>query len=134
VADVFISYAAEDRNRAGKLADALSARGWSVWWDRRIIAGQVFDNVIEQALENAKSIVVLWSEHSIASEWVKNEAAVGAQRGVLVPALIDRAKLPLEFRRRQTANLTDWDEAGSRDGFRALCEGISALVASKPLE
>ena len=82
--DVFISYASEDRACAEKLAGALAALGWSVWWDRKIITRQAFDQAIEHALETARSVVVLWSRHSVASEWVKNEATVAAERGVLV--------------------------------------------------
>ena len=78
--DVFISYANEDRERARDLATALEARGWSVWWDRKIIAGQTFDQVIEHELDTAKCAVVLWSKHSVASEWVRNEAAAAANR------------------------------------------------------
>lgn len=89
MANVFVSYAREDRERAHILANALEANGWSVWWDRKIIAGHTFDQVIERELETAKSVVVLWSKNSVSSEWVKNEAAVAAERGVLVPALID---------------------------------------------
>jgi hypothetical protein len=108
VTDIFISYANEDRDRAETLASAFTALGWSVWWDLKIVTGQPFDHAIEVALEAAKCVVVLWSQHSIRSEWVKNEAAVAAERGVMVPAMIDDIKLPLEFRRRQTADLTDW--------------------------
>jgi hypothetical protein len=124
--DVFISYASEDRERARKLATSLEAHGWSVWWDRKIIAGQTFDQVIEHELVTAKSVVVLWSKDSISSEWVRNEAAAAAERDVLVPALIDHVKLPLEFRRKQTADLTDWNGDPSHEGFQALCEGIAA--------
>lgn len=130
VADVFISYANQDRESAHRLANALIAVGWSVWWDRKIIAGQSFDQVIERELETAKSVVVLWSEHSIASEWVKNEAAVASQRGVLVPASVESVKLPLEFRRKQTAELVGWNGDSSHSGFQALCEGISATLGS----
>lgn len=130
MADIFISYASEDRDRAGKLASALSSFGWSVWWDRKIIIGQAFDQEIERELETAKSVVVLWSKHSIASEWVKNEAAVASERGVLVPALIDSVKLPLEFRRKQTAELINWKGESSHSGFLALCEGVATAIGS----
>ena len=128
MADVFISYASEDRERAAKLASALSERGRSVWWDRKIVAGQTFDHAIERELETAKSVVALWSIHSVASEWVKNEASVASERGVLVPALIDSVKLPLEFRRKQTADLIGWDGDLSHSGFQSLCEGISVSM------
>jgi len=124
MADVFISYASEDRERAQELASSFEARGWTVWWDRKIIVGQSYDQVIEQELEIAKSVVVLWSKDAIFSEWVKNEAAAGAERGVLVPALIDNVKLPLEFRRRQTADLVNWGGDPTHPGYLALCDGI----------
>ncbi|HLL17298.1 MAG TPA: toll/interleukin-1 receptor domain-containing protein [Rubrivivax sp.] len=127
--DVFISYANSDRKRAQQLANALSGRGWSVWWDRNIKAGQAFDEVIERELEGAKNIVVLWSAASIASEWVKNEAAFAAQRGVLVPVLIDHVKVPLEFRRKQTADLVAWDGSPSHGALEAL---LDALTSERP--
>ena len=125
--DVFISYANADRERAREIADALAARGWSVWWDRKIKAGQTFDEVIERELETAKNIVVLWSTSSIASEWVRNEAAVAAQRRVLVPALLDDVKIPLEFRRRQTADLIGWDGDPSHAGLQTLFEALEGV-------
>jgi len=128
VSDVFLSYAREDRELAGELARALGTAGWSVWWDRKIIAGQAFDQAIEHELEAAKSVVVLWSRHSVASEWVKNEAAVASERGVLIPVLAEGVKPPLEFRRKQTADLIGWRGDTSHSGFQALCEGISATV------
>ena len=130
--DVFISYANEDRDRAEKLASAFTAMGWSVWWDRKIVTGQAFDQAIERELETAKSVVVLWSRHSIASEWVKNEAAVASERGVLVPATIESVKLPLEFRRKQTADLTGWNGESSHSGFQAVCEGVVSTIGGAP--
>lgn len=126
--DVFLSYAREDRERAGQLAGSLEACGWSVWWDRKIIAGQAFDQVIEQQLEAARCVVVLWSKHSVSSEWVRNEAATAAERGVLVPASIDEVRLPLEFRRRQTVSLVGWNGDQEEQAFAELCHHVTARI------
>jgi hypothetical protein len=128
MADVFVSYANQDRGRAHDLANALEARGWSVWWDRKIVAGQTFDQVIEHELESARCVVVLWSRHSVSSEWVKNESSDASERGVLVPALIDPVKPPLEFRRKQNVDLAGWSGDTSSEGFEALCRGIAATT------
>ena len=78
MADIFISYARADRPRAETLAAALHQTGWSVWWDREIPPGRSFDEVIEEALSQASCVVVIWSEASVRSEWVKTEAAEAA--------------------------------------------------------
>ncbi|MEN6330788.1 MAG: TIR domain-containing protein [Smithella sp.] len=128
MADVFISYASEDRETARKLAGLLESYGYSVWWDRKIVAGQTYDQVIERELEMARVAVVLWSKNSVTSEWVKNEAAAAAERGVLVPVLIENVKLPLEFRRKQTVDLAGWDGDKTHGGLSSLREGISVAI------
>ena len=83
----------------------------------------------QRELETAKSVVVLWSKSSVTSEWVKNEAAAAAERDVLVPALIERVRLPLEFRRKQTVDLADWTGGTQHEGFQGLCAGIADRVS-----
>jgi hypothetical protein len=124
--DVFLSYAREDRERARMVASALEAQGWSVWWDRKIVAGQAFDRTIEEQLESARVVVVLWSVHSLRSEWVRNEAATASERKVLVPALLDDVKQPLEFRRRHAANLIAWNGDVTDAEFQTLLQGLTA--------
>jgi TIR domain len=85
-----------------------------VWWDRTIPPGRQFDEVIEEELAAAGSVVVLWSKASVASSWVKTEAAEAMERKILVPALIEDVKIPLEFRRLQAADLSHW-HAGEPD-------------------
>ncbi len=128
MSDIFISYASEDRERVRALADALTQEGFSVWRDRKIRAGQAFDSIIEQALDAAQCVIVCWSEPSVKSEWVKNEAAVGAERGILVPVFLDDVRLPLEFRRRQTLSLVQWKESPSFPGFVELCATIRSVI------
>lgn len=107
--DIFISYTSADRPKARKLGQRLEQEGWSVWWDRKIPPGQSFDKVIEDALNAARCVVVLWSTTSRISDWVKNEVAEGNRRGILVPAFIEETTPPFEFRRIQAANLVDWE-------------------------
>src|SRR4029453_16480684 len=101
-----LSHAREDTAKAELIAQALSGQGWTVWWDRTIPPGKTF--VIEDALEHASCVVVLWSKAAVASEWVCAEAAEGMRRGILVSAFLENVNIPLEFRRILATNLRSW--------------------------
>src|SRR4029077_18148991 len=128
VRDVFISYARGDKPKAELLAQALGREGFSVWWDRKIPPGKSYGQVIEQALNSAKCIVVLWSKESIASDWVKDEAAEGVSRGILIPAMIEDVTPPLGFRQFQTANLTGWKGDSAHPELQELLDAVSAQL------
>ena len=106
--DIFLSYAREDRERVQQLARAFQERGFSVWWDRQIPAGQLYDEAVEKALATSRAVVVLWSAASVKSAWTHEEAAYGMDQGTLIPVLIDHVEPPLKFRRIQSADLTEW--------------------------
>ena len=128
MSDIFISYASADRERAHLLSGALDRRGWSVWWDRTIPPGKEYHEVIERALDSAKCVVVLWSSTSIASSWVKTEAAEAMRRKILVPALIDHVTIPLEFRRLQAADLSHWRGEPSHPELEKFFESIAVKI------
>ena len=128
MSDIFISYARADKDKAELLANAFSRNAWSVWWDREIPPGQSFDETIERALNSARCVVVLWSKHSVLSRWVKTEAAEGAERGTLVPAMIDHAPIPLEFKRIEAADLSDWQGELSHPEFEQLLKSVAARI------
>ena len=129
MADIFLSYASEDRERARLVAQLLEGRSWTVWWDRKIPAGVAYDEVIEREIGAAKYVVVLWSISSTKSEWVKNEAASAVEQEKLIPVQIDDIKLPLEFRRRQTLNLSGWSGDASDTRLESLFEALSSKSA-----
>jgi hypothetical protein len=131
MADIFISYASEDRARAEALARALETRGWSIWWDREIPLGKSFDDVIEKALADAKCAVVLWSAVSVASEWVRNEASEARRRGILIPAFLESVEPPLAFRLLNGADLRRWSGDAEDPEFLRLSERVLELLAQK---
>lgn len=128
--DIFISYASADRPSVKPLVDALQQQGWSVWWDRTILAGKTFDRVIEAALKDSRCVIVLWSKDSVDSDWVWTEADEGKRRGILVPALLDNVDIPLAFRRIHTANLIGWSGALPSDQFDELTRAVSDVLSN----
>jgi hypothetical protein len=131
VAQIFVSYASADREWVAPLAKALADRGWSVWWDRQIPPGKTFDEVIETALNQAKAVVVVWSESGVASQWVRTEAAEGETRQILVPVLMEKVVPPLAFRRIQAADLTDWRPGDNHPGFTELVSALDELIGDE---
>ena len=128
MADIFLSYAEEDRVVAGKIGRLLESTGWSVWWDRNIPAGQTWRNVLEEALQSMRCMIVLWSTNSIHSEWVKEEAAEGKAQGRLVPVLIESVKPPVGFREIQAADLVHWDGSSSAPGIQRLIADLESVL------
>ena len=132
MADIFISYAREDRSRIEPLAKSLEELGWSIFWDRTIPAGKTWRQVIGDALKNARSVIVAWSQKSIESDWVQEEADRGRKRNILIPILIDDVDPPLGFGTIQAADLVEWDPAQSSQEFQKLIADISAILGSPP--
>src|SRR3990170_6005665 len=128
MSDIFLSYKSEDREKAQMIAAALEQIGYSVWWDRVIPPGRTYDEVIEEELNTARCVIVLWSKESVKSDWVKEEADEGIYRRILVPALIDNVKPPMGFRRIQAANLTDWKGELDHTAFKLLLRSIANIL------
>src|SRR5262249_39040121 len=132
MADIFLSYASEDRERARLLASALQSLGWSLWWDRKIPAGKTFAEVIEAAITESRCVIVLWSRESVKSQWVREEADEGKRRGKLVPVVIDNVEPPMGFRAIHAADLVGWDGASTTAGFEQLAGVLTVLRGGRP--
>ena|GEM_PF-2896818 len=130
--DIFLSYAEEDRETARKLSKLFEDEGWSVWWDRKIPIGKTWRNVLEEALQNMRCMVVLWSADSINSEWVKEEAEEGKTQRKLVPILIDSVKPPMGFRTIQAADLIGWNGNYHLPGLQQLLADMRKTIQQSP--
>ena len=132
MARVFLSYDREDVGRAQSIAELLESAGHSVWWDRHIKGGAQFSKEIEKELERAQAVLVLWSERSVESAWVTDEAAAGRDSGRLVPILLDRAKPPLGFRQYQNIDLRNWKGGDHSREVNQLLVSIDSLAGETP--
>ncbi len=134
MSDIFISYARADKPKAQVLAETLEPLGWSVWWDSDIRIGGKFDEIIKAELDDAKSVIVIWSTASVQSEWVKDEAAEASKRGILVPVLIEEVEIPFGFgfRRIQAANLVGWKGSLDHPELARLVHDLSEVIKRPP--
>ncbi|RYF89797.1 MAG: toll/interleukin-1 receptor domain-containing protein [Chitinophagaceae bacterium] len=128
MADVFISYSSTDKTVVMRLAQLLTQRGYSVWWDRQIPIGEHYDNVIERELQQARCVVVVWTQRSVASEWVKNEAAAAASSKKLAPVMLENVELPLAFKRTEAAQLFNWDGNTGHPELEMLFDSIGKII------
>ncbi len=128
MADVFLSYAAEDRDRVAPLVDFLESRGWSVWWDRSLRPGETWPEVIERELNRARCIVVAWSQRSVVSPWVRLEANRARERRNIVPVLLDAVAVPAEF-----ATFQSFDMCGTptESALGQLGDGVAGQLRKR---
>jgi hypothetical protein len=131
MADIFISYSSKDKSVVKTMASLLEEKGWSVWWDRQIPVGQHYDTVIENEIQKAGCVLVVWTQRSVASEWVKNEATAAAQEGKLVPVMLEDVTLPLAFRRTECAMMPGWMGEADHPELEILFSAISDILLNK---
>ncbi len=124
---MFLSYDHDDVERAAPIASALEKAGHSVWWDRHIHGGAAYNDEIEAAVEAASALVVLWSERSIRSTWVRDEAAEGRDQNKLVPVLLDAVKPPMGFRQFQTIDLSRSGRTPSAGSVQQILDSINKV-------
>ena len=136
MSDVFVSYKAEDRRRAQPLVEALEADGLSVWWDARIGGGAAWRDSIEQQLESARCVLVIWSKRSVGREgrFVRDEASRAQRRGIYLPVLIDRVEPPLGFGETQAIPLIGWKGDRSDPRYMAVLAAVRSIVAGEPFD
>jgi len=131
LADIFVSYSRQDKALVAPLVALLEAEGWSVWWDPEISPGEEFDSQITRELEAARSLVVVWTPHSVDSRWVRGEARDAADRGILFPVRFLAARLPIDFRAVHTTDFDQWAGDAQGTAFRGLCKALEAKLGAQ---
>ena len=131
MAKVFLSYAREDAAAARQLAESIGRAGHDVWWDSHIKGGSRFSTEIDRELKTAQAVVVLWSQASVESAWVQDEAAEGRDSGRLVPVTLGGSRPPLGFRQFHTVDFGTWNGDGEPANLDELVEAITKTAGNE---
>lgn len=129
---VFFSYSRSDQKQALPIIAAIERAGYKVWWDGMLEGGISFLETTEHALETAKAVVVLWSETSVTSHWVRDEATSGRIRERLVPLLLDGTAPPLGFRQVQLIDIQNWESNDQAPAMQELYRVLAVLHGRAP--
>jgi hypothetical protein len=129
--DIFISYAREDLGCAEFVERILKEQGWEVWRDERSITpGTRYARQILNAADEARCLIVLWSQSSIASAWVKREASQAFRNETIVPLSIDGTKPPNRHKAIHWLNFVGWEGLAEIDTEVETHDSLERLVAA----
>jgi hypothetical protein len=110
--DVFLSHSSIDKPRVARLAERLTAAGFSVWFDRpNIDSGEDIVTAIEQGLERSRVLILCMTKAAFESEWVRLERNTATFRDPgnrdrrFLPLRLDDCQIPVTLRR---LNYIDW--------------------------
>lgn len=127
-ADVFLSYAREDRDAVRFIATQLEASDLSVWWDEDLQTGGRWESEIRHRIDNAGAVMVVWSGFSSVSEWVRTEAALGRDQRKLIPVFLRKCRLPTAFADLHTTDLSEWDGEPNYAEWLKVVEAAKSAV------
>lgn len=131
MADVFISYARSTAGFAKALSEALRSHGYSVWFDESLPSHRPYADVIEEELDKAKAVVVIWSRDATRSQWVRSEANRARERRKLVQLNADCSVLPMPFDQIGCPSLEHWDGRADATALEPVLFSIAELVRAQ---
>jgi len=129
-AEVFISYASEDRGRILDLVERLRGAGVSVWIDQMGIEGAtMWSQEIVEAIDSCKVLILAISQRSTESENVVKELALASERRKkILPVCLDSSGIPktMEY---QLAGIqrVEYVEGEEEQGLLAMIRSLGKL-------
>lgn len=125
----FISHSAKDKPFVRKLAADLVTSGVKVWLDeQRILVGDSIPEKIAQGLAESDFFLIVISENSVGSAWVKKELStalvheIERRKVTVLPIKLDGAPMPDTIKDKLYADFSHSYE----EGFEKLLRSIKA--------
>lgn len=104
--EIFLSYTREDAEGVAHIRRALERAGYKVWQDIDLGIGPEWRPVIEAKLHAVDGVLVVWSERSVHSSFVRDEAQQSCDR--LLQVCIGAATPPLGLNEYNALYLKTW--------------------------
>lgn len=137
MSQVFLAYRSVDAERANTVRTKLEALGVPLFIDHKLISGDDYIRVINEQLDAAVAVLVLWTAAAVdmssptgTANFVLSEAERGFSRGILVAATFDKlvlSHLPVPFNRFQAPDVSDWIENGASARHQGWQSVLKAL-------
>jgi pyruvate/2-oxoglutarate dehydrogenase complex dihydrolipoamide acyltransferase (E2) component len=124
---LFLSYSREDIAPARALVAAFQQAGFEVFWDQVMPVGVEWAEFLDDKLDQAHCLMVLWTATSVESRWVRGEAYEALQQNKLLPVLLQAVRQPLAFRQIQAFDLTGWSGDASDPRVAHLTQQVHGL-------
>jgi hypothetical protein len=134
---VFISHSSLDKPVVRQISEAIEKAGFAIWLDEHeLLPGDPLAERISEALANAKVVIVVVSENSLKSKWLKFELNKAADLMIqgkcrLIPAVIDNSALPPEVLGLLYADFTKNFEYGITSIISALKHEFHRVVVER---
>lgn len=117
----FISYSTQDQSFADRLYADLQAKGVRCWFaPHKMSGGKKLHEQIDEAIRLYDRLLLILSEHSMESEWVKTEIAKARKREVR-----EKRRMLFPVRLVEFTTLRDWecfDADTGKDSAREIRE------------
>ena len=128
---VFVSYSKKDEALARAVVEQIESRFYvNVWWDQKLNVGKSYSDEIREALEAARLVVVLWTENSVRSEFVIDEATRAKDADKLFPISVGKPSLPPGFGLRQGLLMEATNVIAPQD-LEMISERIEAALPTR---
>ena len=134
---IFISYSRKDKPLLLRIASGLSDCGYRIWYDTlEILAGQSVIDRVFSSIRASDIVLVLLTEHSITSNWVKEETEFAKLQQItrrnitIIPLLFEDCDVPPHL---QTLNYVDF-RTNYQSGFANLVREIKGMVHREALD
>ena len=131
--DVFLVSALEDRDMAKLVARRLRALKFKVSFDQKQV-NDTLDDKDARNISRSDTILVLWSEHAVQSDWVRAAASIGHSReGSLLQVGLDKTIPYQPFKKDKRYVIAEMTSRKTPEAFYKLVEDLGARTGRTDL-